>query len=43
MVSSGFHVVEFFHKGHPDPNHPDEDGLIDDGMFKFEKRIAKQK
>jgi len=35
----GFHIVEFFHKGHPDPHHPDEDGLMDDGMFKFEKRI----
>jgi len=35
----GFHIVEFFHKGHQDPNHPDEEGLMDDGMFKFEKRI----
>ena len=33
----GFHIVEYFHRGHPDPN--EEDGYDDDGsgMFRFEK------
>lgn len=41
----GFHVMEFFHKGHPDPSDPfdqvDEvvDGSYFDGMFRFEKRM----
>ncbi len=38
----GFHIVEFFHEGHQDPNHPDEEGVMDDGMFKFEKRISQR-
>ena len=40
----GFHIVEFFCSRHPDPNdrdgtNPDADGLFEDGMFRFEKRI----
>ena len=38
----GFHIVEFFHRFHPDPNDPapemDDDS---DGMFRFEKVIRK--
>ena len=33
----GFHIVEFFNSHHPDPNDPDGDSLINDGMFRFEK------
>ncbi|ORE91879.1 GNAT family N-acetyltransferase [Aurantimonas sp. 22II-16-19i] len=36
----GFHIVEYHHAGHPDPNRPDEPVLPgDDGMFRFEKRL----
>lgn len=35
----GFHIVEFFHKGHQDPSHPAEEDLENDEMFRFEKRI----
>jgi len=36
----GFHIVEFFNSHHPDPNDPDaQDSLMNDGMFRFEKRI----
>ncbi|ETR78654.1 hypothetical protein X566_14030 [Afipia sp. P52-10] len=35
----GFHIVEYYHAGHPDPNRPHEPDLPgDDGMFRFEKR-----
>jgi GNAT superfamily N-acetyltransferase len=39
----GFHIVEFFHPGHPDPNSPhpttaDDDERGPDLMFRFEKR-----
>lgn len=36
----GFHIVEFFHSKHPDPNAPDECSEEDTGgggMFRFEK------
>ena len=36
----GFHIVEFFHSKHPDPNAPDEcseEDTADGGMFRFEK------
>ena len=33
----GFHIVEFFNSHHPDPNYPDGDNLMNDGMFRFEK------
>lgn len=33
----GFHIVEFFNSHHPDPNDPDGDSLMNDGMFRFEK------
>lgn len=36
----GFHIVEFFHSKHPDPNTPDEcskEDTGDGGMFRFEK------
>lgn len=37
----GFHIVEYHHAGHPDPNRPDEVDLPDDGgMFRFEKRMV---
>jgi len=40
----GFHIVEFFHKYHPDPNDPQMAQQIDqqfpDGMFRFEKRMG---
>ena len=37
----GFHIVEFFNSHHPDPNDPDTqaDNLMNDGMFRFEKRV----
>lgn len=36
----GFHIVEYHHAGHPDPNRPAEpDFPGDDGMFRFEKRL----
>lgn len=37
----GFHIVEFFNRHHPDPNDPDvqADNLMNDGMFRFEKRM----
>lgn len=36
----GFHIVEYHHAGHPDPNRLPEPGLpADDGMFRFEKRF----
>ncbi|WP_187968478.1 GNAT family N-acetyltransferase [Aquibium microcysteis] len=36
----GFHIVEYHHAGHPDPNRPEEPDLPDDdGMFRFEKRL----
>jgi GNAT superfamily N-acetyltransferase len=36
----GFHIVEYHHAGHPDPNRLDEADLPDDGgMFRFEKRM----
>lgn len=36
----GFHIVEFFNSHHPDPNDPDmqADNLMNDGMFRFEKK-----
>ncbi len=38
-----FHIVEFFHAGHPDPNELDanreEMEGDEDGMFAFEKRV----
>lgn len=35
----GFHIVEYHHARHPDPNHPAEQDFPDDGgMFRFEKR-----
>ena len=37
----GFHIVEFFNSHHTDPNDPDmqADNLMNDGMFRFEKRM----
>ena len=39
----GFHIVEFYHSQHPDPNDPDVGQQMDDqfpdGMFRFEKRM----
>jgi GNAT superfamily N-acetyltransferase len=40
----GFHIVEFFNSYHPDPNDPDssrgeKDDQLQDGMFRFEKRM----
>ena len=36
----GFHIVEFFHAGHPDPHMPDAgEGDDHDGMFRFQKRM----
>lgn len=41
----GFHIVEFFHSRHPDPNDPDPNaqeemgGQFPEGMFRFEKRM----
>jgi len=39
----GFHIVEFYHSHHPDPNDPDVGQQMDDqfpdGMFRFEKRM----
>lgn len=37
----GFHIVEFFNSHHPDPNDPDTqaDNLMNDEMFRFEKRM----
>ncbi|KTQ96997.1 gcn5-related n-acetyltransferase [Aureimonas ureilytica] len=36
----GFHIVEYHHAGHPDPNRPNEPDLPGgDGMFRFEKRM----
>ncbi|MDO4258413.1 MAG: GNAT family N-acetyltransferase [Actinomycetaceae bacterium] len=35
----GFHIVEFFHPGHPDPHHPADHGDVPDYMFRFEKAI----
>ena len=39
----GFHIVEFYHSHHPDPNDPDTAEELDEqfpgGMFRFEKRI----
>ena len=35
----GFHIVEFFHRGHPDPTFPYKDDDDHDGMFRFEKVI----
>ena len=40
----GFHIVEFFHRLHPDPNDPEPsakelDEQFPDGMFRFEKVI----
>ena len=37
----GFYIVEFFNSHHPDPNDPDmqADNLMNDGMFRFEKRM----
>ena len=41
----GFQIVEFYNSHHPDPNDPDAERDMDeqfpDGMFRFEKRIAK--
>ena len=35
----GFHIVEYHHARHPDPNRPAEPDFPDDsGMFRFEKR-----
>jgi len=37
----GFHIVEYHHARHPDPNHPpSQDVPDDDGMFRFEKRMG---
>ncbi len=40
----GFHIVEYFHSRHPDPNDPDmaqrTDDQFPDGMFRFEKRMS---
>ena len=37
----GFHIVEFFHKGHPDPNDSDAGDGDFDGMFRFQKILSK--
>ena len=36
----GFHIVEYFHPSHPDPNGPDGEQDMDE-MFRFEKRIGR--
>ena len=40
----GFHIVEYYHGRHPDPNDPEEraeqmDEQFPEGMFRFEKRM----
>jgi len=36
----GFHITEYFHRGHQDPDHPQEpEGEEDDNMFRLEKRM----
>ena len=37
----GFHIVEFYNSHHPDPHDPDAgaDNLMNDGMFRFEKKM----
>lgn len=39
----GFHIIEFFNSHHPDPNDPDikPDELMNEGMFRFEKKLEK--
>lgn len=37
----GFHIVEFFHRYHPDPNDPEPgEAAQDGGMFRFVKHIG---
>lgn len=37
----GFHIVEYYHSGHPDPHRPNGSDLPgDDGMFRFEKQMG---
>lgn len=35
----GFHVVEFFHETHHDPNNPIDNFSLEEGLFRFEKKI----
>ena len=35
----GFHAVEFFNEHHPDPHMPEQFDQ-EDGLFRFEKRMA---
>ena len=37
----GFHIVEFFNVKNPDPNSPNDNFSLDDGMFRFEKVMKK--
>jgi len=37
----GFHITQYHHSGHPDPDYPHEgDHPGDEGMFQFEKRFT---
>ena len=39
----GFHIVEYFHQGHPDPHEKETEDRDDDGgMFRFEKEIVQK-
>lgn len=39
----GFHIVEYFHQGHPNPHEKGiEDGDDSGGMFRFEKAIVQK-
>ena len=35
----GFHIVEYYHEGHQDPNDPIDNFSLNDGMFRFEKKL----
>ena len=36
----GFHIIEYYHKGHPEPSGPENaDEQVPEGMFHFEKII----
>lgn len=39
----GFHIVKYFNEKNPDPNRPVDCYEKDDGMFKFEKEMNKDK
>ena len=35
----GFHIVEYYHEGHQDPNDPIDNFSLNEGMFRFEKKL----